>query len=125
MAEVIDIKGRVKQKKDLSNLEKLEGLWNIIQCAKCAMRCAKCGTHGEPTSQVGRSGTSFKLCSSCMEEYQQVITELGGNPSRPKPFWYNREWLRHWVIWLEYQQVLNDYIDSPEVYFALKSLAEE
>ncbi|MBW2093200.1 MAG: hypothetical protein JRI34_13905, partial [Deltaproteobacteria bacterium] len=85
MAEVIDIKNRVKEKEDLNQLQKLEELWNLIQCSKCAMRCAKCGVHGEPTSQVNRSGVSFRLCSSCMEEYQQVLTELKGKHSSAKP----------------------------------------
>ncbi len=125
VADVIDIKGRAKEKENLNKLNKLEGLWNLIRCNKCARRCAKCGTQGEPTSQVNRSGISFKLCSGCMEEYKEVIAELEGDPNPENPFWYNREWFRQWVAWLEYQQALNRYVDSPEVFFALKGFTPE
>ena len=127
MAKVIDLAGRKKVKEDLGKKEKLEGLQNLLRCNLCAMRCAKCGTHGDPTTHVTHpgSGVEFRLCSACYIEYQDLLSCLNaGNNQEEPPFWFNREWIRQWLAWLDYQWALGNYFNSQEVLQVITELSQ-
>lgn len=126
MAKVIDLKGRKKIKEDLNRSEKLAALQSVLRCACCAMRCAKCGAHGESSHRVTHpsSGVNFTLCATCFDEYQDLLTYL--DPEKRSdldlPVWCNREWVRQWLAWLDYQWALLNYTSSPEVIAVISEL---
>lgn len=126
MAKVIDLQGRKKVKTDLDRSDKVEALVSLLRCNHCAMRCAKCGSHSEPTSAVTHQGTrtTFSLCESCRDEYESLLVYANAGPNTDMPFWYNREWVRQWMAWLEYQYAVSQYINSPEVLEAMTELED-
>ena len=127
MAKVIDLTRHKKLKEDLDRTEKLAGLQSLLQCNACGMRCSKCGVHGDPISRVTHpgSGVAFRLCSSCLEEYNDLLTYLDDGDTADRPSWYNREWVRQWLAWLDYQWAMSNYLSSPEVIAVISELTEE
>lgn len=117
MAEVIDFSGRKKIKDDMADAERLSSLQSAIHCSQCPMVCAKCGSRGDTTHLVTRVGASvnFRLCPSCLDEYHDLVDYLESGRNADMPSWYNREWARHWLAWLDYQLALGNYVTSPEV----------
>ena len=115
MAKIIDLEGLQKKKRDLDKADKLEALRSVLHCSQCAMRCARCGSQADETKPVIRSGLSFRLCHNCLDEYQDLLVYLEGDLKSDRPFWYNREWVRLWLAWLDYQQAMVNYISSPEI----------
>ncbi|MBU2551137.1 MAG: hypothetical protein KKB20_22185 [Proteobacteria bacterium] len=127
MAEVIDLKDRQKLKRDMEQVEKLESLQTMLRCGRCGMRCAKCGQHDDSVRQVTHSGTDirFQLCGFCLDEYLDLIAYLG-TPKRPDaPLWQNREWVRQWLAWIDYQAALTNYMTSPEVLSVIYELDKD
>ena len=127
MAKVIDLSDRKKVKADLQRTDKLEGLKSLLQCSGCAQRCAKCGVHGQPNYRVTHpgSGVTFQLCSLCKDEYDDLLTYLNTGEEDYAPFWFNREWVRQWMAWLDYQWALLNYLNSAEVLQVLSELEKE
>ena len=55
----------------------------------------------------------YRICAFCQEEYEDFlrITEKG----QDSPFyWHNREWVALWQTWIDYQQAMKAYGESPE-----------
>lgn len=124
MAEIIDLKDRKKLKTDLSRPENLEGLQSLFRCSLCARRCAKCGRQDQEVSLTTHFGSrvSFRLCPLCLEEYQHLLACLETERRPDAPFWYNREWLRQWLTWIDYQEAMVEYMASPEVLLIIEEL---
>jgi hypothetical protein len=128
VAKVIDLNRRKKLKQDLGRTEKLTGLRSLLQCNTCGMRCSKCGVHGDPISRVTHPGTgvAFVLCPSCLDEYSDLLSYLDADGEHDdRPSWYNREWVRQWLAWLDYQWAMNNYLSSPEVLAVITELEDE
>lgn len=127
MSKVIDLVGRKKLKKDLSRTDKLECLQALLRCSHCSMRCAKCGARGEPTHHINHPGTgaSFRLCADCLDEYTDLMNYLEAADRYDGPSWHNREWVRQWLAWLDYQFSLSNYVSSPEVLAVLAEIQDE
>ena len=70
-------------------------------------------------------GISFKLCASCQDEYQDLRRYLEDGRMDDLPYWYNKEWVRQWLAWLDYQLALNHYMGSQEVLAILQELHED
>lgn len=117
MSKIVDFEGRKKLKADLHKAEKLEGLQSLLRCSHCSMRCAKCGVHGEEAVSVrhAQSRITFRLCPVCADEYKDLAAYLDNDQESNLPYWYNRQWVRQWLSWLDYQNALADYASSPEV----------
>ncbi len=117
MAEVIDFSNRKKIKEDLNHADRLESLRTLVRCQQCAMSCGKCGGKGETAHLVSRPGSNatFRLCPGCLEEYLDLVSYLESGSDSGNPSWYNREWVRQWLAWLDYQLALVNYSNSPEV----------
>jgi hypothetical protein len=128
VAKVIDLGNRKRVREDLKKTEKLEGLQSLLRCNHCAMRCGKCGSHGEATSLVIHhgSGIELRLCSTCLSEYHDLLAHLESGPDKlDAPFWHNREWIRQWLAWLDYQWAMRNYLSSPEVLEVLIELSDD
>jgi hypothetical protein len=91
MSKIIDIEDRLKleQKKKLKvdKAKKLEAVRKILQCTRCLARCHKCGM-----------------------QIMRLKDEGGESPL----YWHNEAWQALWQTWLDYQQALKDYGESPE-----------
>ena len=127
MAKVIDLSDRKKLKDDISRAEKLEGLQSLLRCNHCGLRCAKCQSHAERISSVDHpgSGITIRLCPACLDEYTDLLAYLDAEKHDDFPAWYNREWVRQWLSWLDYQWALKNYVSSPEVLMVLSELKED
>jgi hypothetical protein len=117
MTKVIDIEDRLrleqKKKAKVDRAKKLEAVRKIVQCTRCLARCLKCGIQFETQEMYQRFKGPYRLCSSCQEEYEEFLRlkEEGGESPY---YWHNKEWLEVWQCWLDYQQALKAYGDSPE-----------
>ena len=127
MAKVIDLEFRKKLKQDLSRTDKLEGLQSLLRCSQCSARCSKCGAHNMPTSYVTHPGTkvTFRLCPDCLDEYTDLTAYLEAGSKYDGPVWHNREWVRQWLAWMDYQWAMENYLSSPEVLSIIAELEEE
>jgi hypothetical protein len=127
MADVIDLSRKKKIKGDLARQDKLQGLLSLVRCSSCGAKCAKCGAHSDDTRPVRQQNTDlrFILCGECHEEWLDLLDYLEAGRKRPRPFWFNREWARQWMAWLDYQWSLVNYVSSPEVLEALTNLEDE
>lgn len=116
MSKIIDIEERLKleQKKKLKvdRTKKLEAVRKILQCTRCLSRCLKCGLHFE-TQQMYKRYQGFRFCDSCQEEYEEFL-RLSKEGGEATFYWHNRQWLRTWQTWIDYQKALKDYGESPE-----------
>jgi hypothetical protein len=116
MSKVIDIEGRLreeqKKKAKADRAKKMEAVRKIIQCTRCMARCAKCSVQFDTQEMYKRYPGPYRLCAGCQEEYEEFLRlkEGGGNPY----YWQNREWMAIWQSWLDYQEALKAYGESPE-----------
>jgi hypothetical protein len=117
MSKVIDIEDRLKleqkKKAKVEKAKKIEVVRKVIQCTRCLARCAKCGVQFETHEMYKRHQTPHRFCASCQEEYEDFrrIKEKG---EESPYYWHNREWAAMWQSWLDYQQALKEYGESPE-----------
>lgn len=117
MAKIIDIEGRLKleqkKKAKVEKAKKVEVVRKIIQCTRCLARCAKCGVQFETQEMYQRFKGPFRFCASCQEEYEDFVRLKEKGEESPY-YWHNKEWLAVWQYWLEFQQALKAYGESPE-----------
>ncbi len=117
MSKIIDIEDRLKleqkKKAKVEKAKKLEAVRKTLQCTRCLARCLKCGMQFETHEMYKRYKGPFRLCNSCQEEYDEffLIKKQGGESPY---YWHNKEWLKVWQTWLDYQQALKEYGESPE-----------
>ncbi|MBM4295693.1 MAG: hypothetical protein FJ126_12435 [Deltaproteobacteria bacterium] len=117
MSKIIDIEDRLKleQKKraKVDKAKKAEVVRKILQCTRCLARCLKCGVQFDTHEMYKRYKGPFRFCQSCQEEYDEFlrVRDAGQESSL---YWYNKEWQRLWQAWLDYQQAVKDYGESPE-----------
>ena len=52
-------------------------------------------------------------CESCQEEYDEFV-RLKVDGGESSIYWHNKAWVSLWQRWLDYQQALKDYGESPE-----------
>ncbi len=117
MSKVIDIEDRLKleqkKKAKVDKAKKLEAVRKTIQCTRCLARCAKCSVQFETQEMYQRFKGPYRLCASCQTEYEEFV-RLRGTEEQSPFYWHNKEWLRVWQTWLDYQQAMKDYGESPE-----------
>lgn len=115
--KVIDIEDRLKleQKKKLKveKAKKVEAVRKVLQCTRCLARCHKCGVQFDTTAMYKRYQGRFRFCDSCQEEYDEYL-RLQAEGGESPYYWHNRQWRRLWQTWLEYQEALKEYGESPE-----------
>ena len=117
MSKVIDIEDRLKleqkKKAKVDKAKKLEIVRKTIQCTRCLARCAKCSVQFDTQEMYQRFKGPYRFCASCQEEYLAFmrVKETG----EPSPhYWQNQAWVRVWQTWLDYQEAMKDYGESPE-----------
>jgi len=117
MSKIIDIEDRLKleqkKKEKVAKTKKLEAVRKVMQCTRCLARCLKCGIQFDTHQMYQRFKGPFRLCASCQEEYEEFV-RLKAEGGESPYFWHNRQWHKAWQAWLDYQQALKEYGESPE-----------
>ena len=127
MSNVLNITDRLKGKKHKEQLKayrrKVEAIQRIVQCTSCHFRCAMCGQHltsDETECPADTHSSNCTLCDGCRAEFDSYL-EMTHRKDGDELFWHNKEWLRLWSTWREYQQAIRRFRGSPEY----KQLLEE
>ena len=120
MDKVFNITERIKDKKRKERVKayrnRIETVQKIVQCSSCYYKCAMCGHHlgdidsscPSPLSQPG-----FNLCETCREEFDDFF-EMSRGKKGSDVFWHNKEWMRLWSTWLDYQRAIRAFRDTTE-----------
>ncbi|MDD3580360.1 MAG: hypothetical protein PHW74_04970 [Desulfobacca sp.] len=117
MSKIIDIEGRLQvEKKKKANIEKakkLEEVRRVMQCSRCLARCSKCGVQFETQDIYKRHKGPYRFCLACEEEYQEFLRLKESGEASPH-YWHNQQWIDLWQGWINFQEALKRYIESPE-----------
>jgi hypothetical protein len=117
MSNVIDIEKRLQQeqkkKVKVDKAKKLEYIRKFLQCKRCLARCSMCGVQFDSQEMYKRQESPYRFCTGCQEEYQEFmrVKESGEDTT---VYWHNEDWLAIWQNWLNYQESLKKYTESPE-----------
>ncbi len=129
MADIIPLDEKLKiskaQENELARKRKILAVQKIFHCTQCASKCAKCGTQigvdqGENRKKAENIRAPYQFCESCSEEYIEFIERLKGRGD-PDCYWHNDLWLDLWQKWIDYQSVIDRYLQSRE----FKQLVQE
>jgi hypothetical protein len=128
MTKVIDIEDRLRleqrKKAKVEKAKKLEAVRKMMQCSRCLARCARCGIQFDTTEMYKRYPGPYRLCSFCQEEYDDFLRIIENGQESPC-YWHNREWLALWRSWVDYQQAMKTYAESPEFIDLLREVEQE
>jgi hypothetical protein len=128
MTKVIDIEDRLRleqrKKAKVEKAKKLEAVRKMMQCSRCLARCARCGVQFDTTEMYKRYPGPYRLCSFCQEEYDDFLKTIEKGQESPC-YWHNREWLALWRSWVDYQQAMKTYAESPEFIDLLREVEQE
>jgi len=117
MSKIIDIEDRLKleqkKKRKVERNKKVDAVRKILQCTRCLARCHKCGMQFDTTKIYKRYHGRFRFCESCQEEYDEFV-RLQAEGGESLYYWHNKAWLNLWQRWLDYQDALKEYGESPE-----------
>jgi len=128
MTKVIDIEDRLRleqrKKAKVEKAKKLEAVRKMMQCSRCLARCARCGVQFDTTEMYKRYPGPYRLCSFCQEEYDDFLRIIEKGQESPC-YWHNREWLALWRSWVDYQQAMKTYNESPEFIDLVREVEQE
>ena len=119
MSKIIDIENRIetekRKKKIAERRREIAPLLHFLQCACCGMKCRRCGSPAE-LRPPGKDFPQipFNFCKDCREEYLEYQRAQQNEEDKSAP-WRNREWLRMWKKWIEYQRTVQRFHQSKEV----------
>lgn len=120
MEKVVDLRDRLEDKKRKRQVEihrhKSETVQRMVQCASCQFRCAMCGHHmrqNESSYLSPPSPVDWNLCQTCRAEFEDYLKISRGTRGSAL-FWHNREWLKLWAAWLDYQKAIREFRHSDE-----------
>jgi hypothetical protein len=120
MKKIVNITDQLEAKRRRDQMEshrqKLESLHRTVQCSSCHFKCAMCGYHldtdGSSCPPVSAT-KDFNLCETCQAEFDDYLKMMGHETSS-EIFWHNKEWMRLWSTWLEYQKAVLQFKKSRE-----------
>ncbi len=120
MNKVYNISHRLEGKKQKQQVEafrnRSETVQRIVQCASCHYRCTMCGCYlrgADLSCPPASSDLDFILCEICRAEFEDFAREVSGKEGSGI-FWHNKEWIKVWSAWLNYQQTIKDFRNSSE-----------
>ncbi len=120
MTKVLHIGDRLKTKQDKKRAElyrdRIRSVRRTVQCAFCNLKCSMCGRYlskKEVSHSLFSSSDGFNLCESCGSEFEDFI-RISTNQQTPELFWQKEEWRKLWSAWVDYQEALKAFKDSPE-----------
>ena len=129
MADIIEFGKKAQGLKAVQDTglrqRKIEALRKIFQCTRCMLKCAKCGTQIETEKNESlKYATPYPFCSNCQEEYEEYRGRMEGSQKTPKYYWHNDTWMKVWEIWLEHQNLLDQYRKSKEFLKLIQEVEE-
>jgi hypothetical protein len=122
MEKVLNITDRIEDKKRRRQVaryrNKIETIQRTVQCTSCQLKCSMCGSHVENARSscpeiLSAPDAIHTLCENCQGEFDEYLRIVRGE-TKPEVFWHNREWIRLWAAWLEYQRAMGEFKNSPE-----------
>lgn len=121
MADIIPINPKQRladtKRAALARRRKILAVQKIFHCSHCASKCAKCGAPVGPEDyhkhRHVKSNVPYRLCDSCLDEYQNYILYLQGK-NDPDAYWHNDAWMDAWRKWIDYQGAVDRYVRSKE-----------
>jgi hypothetical protein len=121
MGNVLKITGRIEDEKRKQQIalyrSKIETIRRTVQCTSCRHKCSMCGSHlGDTHSACPEFLTAppmHPLCDGCRAEFDEYLGIVHGE-RKAEVFWHNREWIRLWAVWSEYQRAIGEFRASPE-----------
>ncbi|MCF8062929.1 MAG: hypothetical protein K9M82_10470 [Deltaproteobacteria bacterium] len=120
MDKVIDIREQIDRRRQGRQVEKhrekVRALQKVLQCTSCQFKCAMCGHHLSEASNDAelKSGPlGYVFCDSCRGEFEDFLGISSGEKDA-ELFWHNKAWLEMWAAWVDYQQAIHRFMQSPE-----------
>ena len=120
MDKIVDFKDRAKSRREQQRREqrrkKVEAIQKVTQCCLCHFRCARCGLHIKPedvSQGAPSSSEDYTFCESCRREFEDFLSISKGK-NRSGLLWQNKEWEKMWSAWINYQQAITAFVNSPE-----------
>jgi hypothetical protein len=120
MNKIFDIQDRLKDKKrkqrEESCRQRIQTVNRVVQCSSCHFRCTMCGHHlieTESSRPLASPCSDLSLCEDCRAEFEDFL-----GMSREKRgsyiLWHNKEWMKLWSAWLDYQLAIREFSNSVE-----------
>jgi hypothetical protein len=120
MNKVLDIQNRLKDKKrkqrEESYGQRIRTVCRVVQCSSCHFRCSMCGHHLIETELSRPRASSYpdlSLCEDCRVEFEDFL-EMSRERGGSFILWHNKEWMKLWSAWLDYQQAIREFRNSTE-----------
>jgi len=122
MEKILNITDRIEDKKRRRQVaryrHKIETIQRTVQCTSCRLKCSMCSSHLENSSSscpeiLSAPEAMHTLCESCQSEFDEYLRIVRGE-TKPEVFWHNRQWIRLWAAWLEFQRAMGEFRNSPE-----------
>jgi hypothetical protein len=120
MNKILNITNKLEDKKRKQQKKihrgKMETLQRIVQCSSCHFKCAMCGYHlstADSPNAPSSSPSNFYLCESCRDEFREYMKMTSGK-KESDIFWHNREWMKLWSAWFDFQQAIKEFKNSVE-----------
>ena len=120
MTKVLHIGDRLKTREDKKRAElyrdRVRSVRRAVECAFCNLKCSMCGRYlskEEVSRSLFSSSDGFNLCESCGSEFEDFI-RISTNQKNSGMFWQKKAWRNLWSAWVDYQEALKAFKDSPE-----------
>lgn len=120
MTKVLHIGDRLKTKESKKRAElyrdRMRSVRRAVQCAFCNLKCSMCGRYlskEEVSQSLFSSSDGFNLCESCGSEFEDFI-RISTTQKTSELFWQKEAWRKLWSAWVDYQEALKAFKDSPE-----------
>ena len=122
MADIISLDSKLQlardKKANLIKKRKIFAVQKVFQCTQCSFKCEKCGSQISHAHHVKENDSrsikvSYRLCESCMEEFNDYIEKIKGKGDSDS-YWHNDAWIDVWKTWIDYQNAVDRYLKSKE-----------
>lgn len=130
MTKILHIGDRLKTKENKKKAEfcrdKIRSIRKAVQCAFCNLKCSMCGRYlskQEVSHSLFSSNDGFNLCESCGSEFEDFV-RISTNHGTSELFWQKEAWRKLWSAWVDYQEALKAFKDSPEFQKLSKELED-
>ncbi len=120
MDKVVDIQEKINRRIQGRQVreyrEKVRALQKGLQCFSCRFKCAMCGHHineSQEEANLKPGPLGYVFCESCRGEFEDYLGICSGEKPA-EVFWHNKAWVDMWAAWLDYQQAIHRFMQSPE-----------
>ncbi len=119
MDKIVSIEERIESKKQKEQLKqhqgKISAIGKVVQCSSCHFRCAMCGIYLNETKSTSDSASllGHPFCDGCRGEFEDFLS-VSRDKKPSDIFWHNKEWKNMWSAWLNYQESITGFMNSPE-----------